>query len=184
MRLLRTVSAISLLLMAGWSAYAAVAGEPQPLESSEMNNVRLHQIIQRLDAEARGEDGYWVLRVEDLEVTVITDEQADRMRILVPIAAVADLQEGVLSRMLQANFDTALDARYAIAKDIVWAVYIHPLRPLQDGEFLSGIGQTVNLALTFGESYSSGALVFRGGDSAGIQRRQLIERLLEEGSAI
>ncbi len=31
---------------------------------------------------------------------------------------------------MQANFDTALDARYAIAKGALWSTFIHPLSDL------------------------------------------------------
>lgn len=55
-----------------------------------------------------------------------------------------------LLRLLQANFDSALDARYAVARGILWAVYIHPLSALTDREFLPGLGQTVNIVRTYG----------------------------------
>ncbi len=70
---------------------------------------------------------------------------------------------------MQANFDSALDARYCIAKDILWAVFIHPLSELSDEEFISGLAQTINLAATYGSTFSSGALVFQGGDSQGLK---------------
>ena len=82
-------------------------------------------------------------------------------------------------RLLQANFDTALDARYSIAKNIVWSLYLHPLGSLDDAQFLAAIGQVVNLATSFGTTYSSGALTFGGGDS-----NDLIKELLEKGLAI
>ena len=66
----------------------------------------------------------------------------------------------------------------------MWSAYIHPLAALDDEEFLAGVGQTVNLALTYGESYSSGALVFGGGDSNDLQRRELIDELLRKGLSI
>ena len=42
----------------------------------------------------------------------------------------------------------------------------------------------VNLVTTYGTSYSSGLLVFGGGDSQAIQRRELIDELLQKGLAI
>ena len=86
-------------------------------------------------------------------------------------------------RMMQANFDTALDARYAVAKGQLWAVFIHPLSPLKKDQLISSLGQTVNIARTYGTLYTGGALQFGGGDSPGIQR-QLIEELLEKGEEI
>lgn len=106
------------------------------------------------------------------------------MRILVPVTKVELLKENELTRLMQSNFDSALDARYAIAKGIVWAAFIHPLSSLTDHEFISGLGQTVNLLITFRKSYSSGALVFRGDDSTDLQRRALIDQLLERGLSI
>ncbi len=85
---------------------------------------------------------------------------------------------------MQANFDSALDARYAIAKQTLWSVYLHPLSSLRDDEFLTGLGETVNLVSTFGTTYSSGLLNFGGGDSQAIKERQLIQELLDKGRAI
>jgi hypothetical protein len=149
-----------------------------------MNNERLAELIHRIDKSAQGKPGYWVFVVEGREVSVITDERADRMRIIVPVAPTKDINKDRLYRLMQANFDSSLDARYSIANDILWAAFIHPLSDLGDKEFLSGLGQTVNLALTYGESYSSGALVFGGGDSQALQRRELIDKLLRDGLAI
>jgi len=147
-----------------------------------MNNKRLGELIKRIDDSAQGKPGLWRFIVEGREVTVITAEKANRMRIIVPIAPAEKLSNEKLIRMMQANFDSALDARYSIAKDIVWSVFLHPLRELGDEEFLSGVGQAVNLALTYGEGYSSGALIFGGGDSQTLRRRELIDRLLDKGT--
>jgi len=147
-----------------------------------MSNQRLGKLIQRIDDSAQGQPGFWRFIVEGREVSVITDEKADRMRIIVPIAPAEKISNERLVRMMQANFDSALDSRYSIAKGIVWAAFIHPLRTLDDEEFLSGLGQSVNLALTYGQSYSSGAITFGGGDSQALRRRELIDELLRKGT--
>lgn len=149
-----------------------------------MTNDRLDEIIHRLDDQVEGRKGYWRFKVSNLEVTVITDEKADRMRIIVPVMETGDLGTEQLYRIMQANFDTAMDARYAIAKNILWSAYIHPLAALDDEEFLTGLGQTVNLVTNYGTTYSSGALMFGDGDSKSIQEYQLIQDLLEKGQAI
>ena len=149
-----------------------------------MNNKHLSKLIHRIDKSVQGKPGYWVFVVEGREVSVITDEKADRMRIIVPITPTEKIEKDLLYRLMQANFDSALDARYSIANDILWSAFIHPLSELGDKEFLLGLGQTVNLALTYGESYSSGALVFGGGDSQSLHRRELIDKLLREGLTI
>jgi hypothetical protein len=172
-----------LILLTNFSVFAADSPTPE-LPANTMNNERLAGIIKRLDNKVEGTPGFWQLHIEDHEVTVLTDEKANRMRIIVPVTGVESLKEGELTRLMQSNFDTAQDARYAIAKGIVWSVFIHPLSSLTDHEFISGLGQTVNLSITFGKSYSSGALIFRGGDSADLQRQPLIDQLLERGLSI
>ena len=169
------------------------AAEPKPEEKTEQapktpvyeGTRTLEQmgiIIKRLDTEAKEpRKGYWRFVIEKTPVVVITDAKHDRMRILVPIAQAETLSQTQLTRMMQANFDTALDSRYAIAKGVLWATYIHPLRALYIRQFISAIGQTVNIALTFGTTYSSGQLSFKGGDSSDILRRQLIDKLLKKG---
>ena len=77
--------------------------------------------------------------------------------------------------MMQANYDAVLDVRYAMANDIIWAVFIHPLSSLTQKEFLSGVAQAVTAAETFGTSYTSGAFVFGGGDSSSIHEDLLKE---------
>lgn len=166
---------LGFILTVSFSSVSMAADEP-------MNNQRLEELIKRIDDTAQGKSGFWRFIVEGREVSVITDERANRMRIIVPIAPAKEIANEKLVRMMQANFDSALDARYSIAKDIVWATFLHPLKELGDAQFLSGVGQTVNLALTYGEGYSSGALIFGGGDSQSLQRRELIDRLLDKGT--
>ena len=155
---------------------AAKADEAMTLE-------RLGQIVQAVDPEAEVQDTVMRLTVEDIPIFVVTDPANDRMRAMVPIRSVDEITPEELYRMMQANFDTALDARYAIAQDRLWAVFIHPFQSLEKDQLISGIGQTVNLALTYGNLYTGGALAYRGGDSPAIQR-ELIEKLLKKGEPI
>lgn len=150
-------------------ALLVIAVFASPVFSKEsdgsMGNQRLGKIIKRLDTKAVGKPGNWQLSIDGVKLLVVTDERANRMRIISPIASAQSLGNKRLYRMMQANFDSALDARYAIAKGALWSAFIHPLRTLSDREFISGVGQVVNLAQTYGGGYTSGALVFRGGDS-------------------
>jgi hypothetical protein len=80
---------------------------------------------------------------------------------------------------LTSQIDTALDARYSIAKGVLWSLYLHPLSSLSDKQFLTGVGQVVNLAASFGNTFSSGGISFGGGD-----RNKLIQDLLDRGLSI
>ena len=150
-----------------------------------MNNAKLDALIRRIDKNTQGRPGFWELNVEGRVIAVITDEKSDRMRIISAVAKADEVKTETLQRLMQANFDSTLDARYSIAKGTLWSAFIHPLASLSEAEFLSGLGQVVNLSLTYGTSYSSGAVVFNGGDSAvDLQRRELIDRLLKKGLEI
>ncbi|MGI9463892.1 MAG: hypothetical protein ACR2OM_08130 [Aestuariivirgaceae bacterium] len=143
------------------------------------------RIISRLDKGAKQiRAGYWQFAIERTPVVIVTDKNAGRMRIMVPVARTSDLTSEDLLRIAQANFDSALDSRYAVAQKILWSVFIHPLHELHKNQFITAIGQTVNLALTYGTTYTSGALTFGGGDSRDIIRRKLIDDLLKKGQEI
>ena len=117
--------------------------------------------------------------IDETVVTLVFDVNADRMRLFSQIGSSDGLSGPQLRRLMQANFDTALDARYAIAQGQLWATFIHPLTSLTQDDFVSALAQTVTLVKTYGTTYSSGAMSFGGGDSnAEIQK--LLERLLEE----
>jgi hypothetical protein len=162
---------IVLLCCSSYTIFAE-STEKEEKESHLMNNERMDTIIRRLDENVTGKKGYWQFKIGNLAVTVITDEKADRMRIIIPIIETEKLDHEYL------------DARYAIAKQILWSAYLHPLSSLNDDEFIIGIGQTINLVSTFGTTYSSGLLNFSGGDSKAIQEKQLIQDLLDKGRAI
>ncbi len=149
--------------------------------TKKMSNNRLDTLIKRIDKNAEGKLGYWSFVIDGQKILVITDERADRMRIIAPVMKSEELSQKQLTRIMQANFDSALDARYAIAKGVLWSAYIHPLAALSDEEFLVGVGQVTNLITSFGGSYSSGALIYRGGDSEGLRKRELIDDLLKKG---
>ena len=171
--MLRTLIAATLIAT---SAHAQEAEPPMTLP-------RLGEIIQTLDPEAQLAGTSFRLAIDDVPVLIITDPVADRMRAMVPIRDASDMTPEEVMRVLQANFDSALDARYAVAQGRLWAVFIHPLSPLERDQFISGLGQTINVAKTYGSLYTGGAMQFGGGDSRGLQR-QLIDKLLEKGQEI
>lgn len=172
---------IVLLMFATSAAYADRKGKRET--SVEMNNARLHEIIGKVDKNFKGEDGFWEFTLEGVSLQVITDERADRMRIIAPIIKTDDLKKDELYRLMQANFDSALDSRYAIAQGILWGTFIHPLSSLTGGDFLMGVGQTANIVITYGSTYSSGALIFNAGDSGELQS-ELMERLRKLSESI
>jgi len=128
---------------------AAVPGE---IREHRMTAERLGELIEHVDEEAVHKGAMWFFHVEGLETVVVYDIAANRMRIIIPIVAADELLAEDLQRMMQANFDSALDARYALGQGTLWGAYIHPLSTLTDEEFLVGIGQTVNVVLSYGSN--------------------------------
>jgi len=172
--------AITLCLLP--ATLVAQDAEPQ-LSEPPMSLPRMAEIINALDPDARFTRNGIEFTVEDVPVLIVMDVQADRMRAMVPIRAADEMSPDELRRVMQANFDSALDARYAIAGDRLWGVFIHPLSPLEKDQLISGIAQTVNIANTYGTLFSGGAVQFGAGDSGALQR-ELLEDLLEKGQDI
>ncbi|MFC1748830.1 hypothetical protein ACFL2V_08480 [Pseudomonadota bacterium] len=170
------------------TSQVAIAEDMAPPKDSSsmlpMDDERLKALISRVGSDIQGRPGFWQFMLEKREVMVISDQKADRMRILVPVVSTDKLSAAEMRRLLQANFDSALDARYAIAKGALWSAFIHPLSSLDDKAFLGALGQVINLAATYGDSYTSGALTFNGGDTRAIERRKLIDKLIKKGLAI
>ncbi|SLN44886.1 polysaccharide deacetylase family protein [Pseudooctadecabacter jejudonensis] len=162
---------------------ALMGATPVFAQEEAMTADRLISIIVDLDPSAQPTPAGIELTLEDIPVLVVFAPGADRMRAMVPIAAVEDVTPEEMNRMMQANFDTALDARYAVAQGRVWGVFIHPLAALEREQFISGLAQTVNLARTYGTLYSGGANVFGQGDSAQIYQ-ELFEDLIGRGQDI
>ena len=179
-------AALALVLAMGLPSQAPLAQSAETetqIDEVPMTLQRLAEIISSLDPNSQTNGRQFQLTIEDVPVMVFTDEGADRMRAMVPIRAADDMTSEELMRVMQANFDTALDARYAVAQGRLWGVYIHPLSALKKDQFISGLGQAVNLAKTYGSLYTGGAMSFGGGDSVPLQR-QLIDKLLERGQEI
>lgn len=187
-RLFALVLAAAMAVGSGLPAFAQQAeqlAEPEvaPPAEAPMTLQRLGEIVAALDPESQTNGRQFQLTIADVPILIVTDPLADRMRAMVPIRSVEDMTAEEVMRVMQANFDTALDARYAVAQGRLWGVFIHPLSPLEKDQFISGLGQAVNLAKTYGSLYTGGAMSFGGGDSVPLQR-QLIDRLLERGQEI
>ncbi|WP_299151026.1 hypothetical protein [uncultured Tateyamaria sp.] len=157
--------------------------EPEVVLEPPMTMARMAEIIQAIDPEVAAAGNAIQFTLDDIPVIVIADPRANRMRAMVPIRSAEGLKAEELMRLMQANFDSALDARYAVAQGRLWGVFIHPLSSLEKDQLLSAFIQTINVARTYGQTYSGGATVFGGGDSNGIYQ-ELLKELQELGEEI
>ena len=146
--------------------------------STRMTAKAMADLVKSFDAEAVQRGNLISFTLQEREVLIVSDEKSDRMRALTPIAPTSLLDEAILMRMAQANYDSVLDARYAVADGLIWSVFIHPLGSLEQEELISAIAQVVTAAETFGITFTSGATVFGGGDSSEIHN-DLIKKLEE-----
>lgn len=176
---------LSLLLVLPRAGLAQETGadDAPPVVEPPMTMARLGEIVQALDPGVIARGPTLEFTLQDIPVIVIADARADRMRAMVPIASAEGLTEADLLRMMQANFDAALDARYAVANGRLWGVFIHPLSPLEKDQLLSGLVQVITVAQTYGTAYTSGGAVFGGGDSNRLYL-ELLEELRKKGEEL
>lgn len=145
--------------------------------------VALLTLVTTIDPEATVTANGATFEVDETPVTLVFDVNADRMRLFSQVGPSDGLTRAQLLRLMQANFDSALDARYAVAAGQVWSTYMHPMVTLTQDDFVSAIAQTVTLVRTYGTTFSSGALSFGAGDSnAEIQK--LLDGLLGDETDI
>ncbi len=130
------------------------------VQSQNMNNSDLEKIIYVVADSLRGDTGNWQFMIKDRILVCITDEENNRMRIMSPIIEQKELAFQDLLKLLEANFHTALDVKYAISDEVLWSIFIHPLKELDKDEVLSAINQVYAAAVTYGTTYNSTGLVF------------------------
>lgn len=164
----------------GGHGIAKKEGDARPA----MNNQRLDKLIRKIaDKVQLLRNGIWHITIDAHQILIFTDENNNRMRIMMPVRDSKTITPSIMRRLMQANFDATLDARYAIANKKLWSAFIHPLSTLTQEEFISGITQVINLHDSYGKTYTSGILTFRGGDSREINR-ELYNKLKRRSKAI
>lgn len=173
----------ALLMLALSTAASSEAEEKSEAETSPpfelMTPQRLGELVQRLDPDAQAGQHQWQFGVNERRLLLIFDAEADRMRILTPVASADALPPGLMLRMLQANFDAVLDVRYAVANGLVWSTFVHPLSPLTEQQLASAVSQVYIAADTFGTTFISGSMQYQGGDSKSYHK-DLERKLLEQ----
>ena len=130
------------------------------LPAQDMNNATLDSIFQTYTDSVTGSAGQWEIYLAETTMFCITDERHDRMRIITPVKPVDAATPAEIMECMEANFHTSLDVKYAIADDILWVAFIHPLSPLQKGQVIDALAQVRSAYLTFGTLYTSTDLVF------------------------
>jgi len=102
----------------------------------------------------------WKFQAVGSQMTIQTQASVNRMRIVAVIKEARKCDREVLSTLLEANYHSALDARYALTENMLVAVFLHPFKELTLCQFISGLYQTISCAETFGSTYSGGTMIF------------------------
>jgi hypothetical protein len=74
--------------------------------------------------------------ISDVPVLIVADLRPNRLRAMVPISSLESMTPAELERLMQANFDGALDTRL---RWVGFGVFIHPLKELERNQLISGI---------------------------------------------
>ncbi len=100
--------------------------------------------------------------LDGVVIYLITDENSNRMRLMAGVIEQNKLTKEDLEKLLEANYDKALDAKYALSNDILWSAFTHPLKELTAEQATDALYQVKNLVNNYGSSYHSTDIVFGG----------------------
>lgn len=183
---------IRLMAWAVCLLFLAVSGPAMPQDAKNMDtaksldNARLDALIRGLDGVSgniESEPGFWLFEYQGRTVYVVINPVNGQLQIMAPIVPVNMLNHATLIRTLEANFSATNEARYAIAKGLVWSVYVNSLATLVESEFVTSLKQVVSTAKKF-----SGLIVLEeptsGGNDSGTPEVEVIrpkDNATEEG---
>lgn len=123
-----------------------------------MNNTTIKKVLVEQVGELEGEKGSWYFLYNDRVLMVVTDEELNRIRIFTPVTEDDNLSDDNMRKMLEANFHSALDAKYSIFEGFVISVYTHPMTDMSQAQLLDAVQQVYVLASNYGDSYASTTL--------------------------
>ena len=133
-----------------------------PAHAQDMTNAKMEAVFKKEASEVEGDLGGWQIMYHGNLLLAITDSSANRMRIFTPIIEAKELLPGQKEKMLEANFHSALDAKYSVYQGFVMSVFTHPLKELSESQLTDAMRQVAILANTFGTSYQSTDMIFGG----------------------
>lgn len=139
------------------------AADTANITSVKFNNTKINEILLSICDSVKGVKGNWQVNYKKRYLFIITDESHNRMRIITPVINEKKLKKGDMKILLEANFHKALDAKYSLYNGYLWSVFTHPLEALTSDQFKDAMNQVVQLADTYGTSYTSTDLIFGGG---------------------
>ncbi|OSY88624.1 hypothetical protein WH52_02790 [Tenacibaculum holothuriorum] len=127
-----------------------------------MTPTKLGEIFTEVSDSIYSQKNQWRFTIKNIPLIAIADSTHNRMRIISPVAEVKKLNSELLLASLAANFHTALDIKYAISDNLLWSIYVHPLKELNKNQVINAISQVYYGNVNYGTTFSSTSLVFPG----------------------
>ncbi len=127
-----------------------------------MTPSKLGTMLEKISDSIVSQKTQWRFIIKNVPFITIADSTHNRMRIMSPIVESNKLSEELKTASLMANFHTALDVKYAISDNVLWSVFIHPLKELTEDQVLDAVSQVYYAKVNFGTTFSSTSLVFPG----------------------
>ncbi|MDF1878969.1 hypothetical protein JHD46_04870 [Sulfurimonas sp. SAG-AH-194-C20] len=129
---------------------------------AQMTQKKIQTILRnQLETEVLEEEpGYTLFKYSNTKMALYPDEEFNRVRIISPITQYSSLAPKIKDSLMDANFHSALDCRYGVTEDTLYAAFLHPLSSLTKEDFLGALKQVHNLAKSFGKTYSSAQIAF------------------------
>ncbi len=136
-------------------------------DGREMNNLRLDELLgknQKVSRIQRRSEGVWTFHYEASECLIMTDEKANRMRIVSLLdSRPLQQQSRKPSRLLQANWHEALDVKFCYDQEgQLWIAFMHPLSLLTPVELDSALEQIGRVAAGYPGGLHSTDFTFTG----------------------
>ena len=82
--------------------------------------------------------GSYQVETPDYRLLILLSDDQSWLRVLLPIVSAQDAQP-YLEELLEANFDTTQETRYALHQGVLWAVFQHSCHGLSDADFRGAI---------------------------------------------
>jgi hypothetical protein len=95
----------------------------------------------------------WHFFYTGMQMFLIIDSKADRLRLITPLARLDELRRDpdfaevmLLQQMLKANYLATGEARICLNRNILWTLFSHPLDTLAERDLLNAIEQVAGIA--------------------------------------
>lgn len=88
--------------------------------------------------------GSYQVETKGFRMLVLLSEAQDWLRILLPIVPAVEVMP-FMEELLEANFDSTLETRYALHQDLLWGIFQHSLVGLTDNDLTLAIQHLAEL---------------------------------------